>query len=57
MKRAGQLPRDALHAMTALEIGLDAIITTDADFAQVEELAIYTFIPCQFSGVGRHSRL
>ncbi|MCX8014059.1 MAG: type II toxin-antitoxin system VapC family toxin [Rectinema sp.] len=42
MKRAGLLPRDALHATTALEIGLDAIITTDADFAQVEDLTIYT---------------
>lgn len=56
MKRAGLLPRDALHAMTALEIGLDAIITTDADCAQVEELAIYT---CNdlLEKVGVHNRL
>jgi predicted nucleic acid-binding protein len=45
MKRVGLLPRDALHATTALEIGLDAIITTDADFALVVELAVYTCNP------------
>jgi len=42
MKRTGLLPRDALHVTTALEIDIEAIITTDADFAQVEDLAVYT---------------
>ena len=45
MKRYGLLPRDALHAAATFETGIGAIITTDADFALVEELELYTCNP------------
>lgn len=45
MDRYGLLPRDALHTAAALETGIDAIITTDADFARVDGLKLYTCNP------------
>ena len=42
MKRYGLLPRDALHTAATFETGIGVIITTDADFALVEGLEIYT---------------
>ena len=45
MKRYGLLPRDALHAAATFETGIGAIITTDADFALVAELELYTCNP------------
>ena len=45
MKRYGLLPRDALHAAATFETGIGVIITTDADFALVEGLAMYTCNP------------
>lgn len=45
MSRFGILPRDALHTATALETGIDAIITTDADFARIDGLKLYTCNP------------
>lgn len=38
----GLLPRDALHAAATIESGLNTIITTDADFARVSGLTIYS---------------
>ncbi|MFN4217931.1 MAG: type II toxin-antitoxin system VapC family toxin [Candidatus Bipolaricaulia bacterium] len=45
VKKYGLLPRDALHAYTTLAAGIHAMITTDADFARVEELSVYTCNP------------
>lgn len=45
VKKYGLLPRDALHAYTALAAGINTIITTDADFARVEELTVHTCNP------------
>ncbi|MBC7228323.1 MAG: type II toxin-antitoxin system VapC family toxin [Thermoflexales bacterium] len=45
MSRYGLLPRDALHAAATLSLGVGAIITTDADFGQVEGLRIWTCHP------------
>lgn len=45
MARYGLLPRDALHATTALQTGLEAVITTDADFGRVDGLQIWTCNP------------
>lgn len=45
MKQYGLLPRDALHAAATFEIGIGAIVTTDADFALVEGLEIHTCNP------------
>ena len=45
MKQYGLLPRDALHAAATFEIGIGAIITTDADFALVDGLEIHTCNP------------
>jgi predicted nucleic acid-binding protein len=45
MDRYGLLPRDALHTATVLETGIDTIIATDADFARVEGLKLYTCNP------------
>ena len=45
MKRYGLLPRDALHTAATFEMGIGVIITTDADFALVEGLEMYTCNP------------
>jgi predicted nucleic acid-binding protein len=45
MNRYGLLPRDALHAAAVFETGIDTIITTDADFARVDGLHVYTCNP------------
>jgi len=45
MKRYGLLPRDALHVAATFETGIGVIITTDADFALVEGLKVYTCNP------------
>ena len=45
MKQYGLLPRDALHAAATSETGIGVIITTDADFALVEGLGMYTCNP------------
>ena len=42
IRQYGLLPRDALHTAAALEIGIGTMISTDADFALVEELRLYT---------------
>lgn len=42
MRQYGLLPRDALHTAATFEMGIGVIITTDADFALVEGLEIYT---------------
>jgi predicted nucleic acid-binding protein len=41
----GLLPRDAIHAATAIDSGIDTIITTDPDFCHVKELKTYTCNP------------
>jgi len=51
MARYGLLPRDALHVATALQTGLDAIITTDADFGRVDVLRLWTCNPELLPGV------
>jgi len=45
MEWYGLLPRDALHAAAVFETGIGTIITTDADFARVEGLQVYTCNP------------
>jgi len=45
MERYGLLPRDALHTAATFETGIGVIITTDADFALVEGLEMYTCNP------------
>jgi len=50
MNRYGLLPRDALHAAATFEMRLDAIITTDADFARVDGLQVYT---CNQKALGK----
>jgi predicted nucleic acid-binding protein len=45
MGRHGLLPRDALHTAAVFETGIGAIITTDADFAKVDGLQVYTCNP------------
>ena len=42
IRQYGLLPRDALHTAAALEVGIGTMISTDADFALVEELRLYT---------------
>lgn len=42
MSKYGLLPRDALHTAAAFQAGINAIITTNADFAVVRELKMYT---------------
>ena len=45
IRKYGLLPRDAIHAAVTLDIGIEAIITTDADFAKVPNLKVYTCNP------------
>ncbi len=45
MANYGLFPRDAIHAHATLASGVNTIITTDADFARVEELVVYTCNP------------
>jgi len=45
MKRYGLLPRDALHATLVIDAGIGTLITTDADFARVEGITLYTCNP------------
>jgi predicted nucleic acid-binding protein len=45
IKRYGLLPRDAIHAQSALASGVKTIITTDIDFLRVEGLKVYTCHP------------
>lgn len=33
-------PRDALHAATAIDCGVDCFVTSDADFGKVKELKV-----------------
>ncbi len=42
MKKYGLFPRDAIHAAVTVVSGIDNIITTDSDFARIEELEVYT---------------
>jgi predicted nucleic acid-binding protein len=39
------LPRDALHLSSMADFGIDAIVTTDGDFAQVDGLRLFTCNP------------
>jgi len=48
MKSYGLFPRDAIHAYVAIASGINTIITTDADFARVEELTVHTCNPRAF---------
>lgn len=43
--QSGLLPRDALHAAATIVGGINTIITTDADFARLPGIAIYTCNP------------
>jgi predicted nucleic acid-binding protein len=45
MDRYALLPRDALHLTAMARYGVDTIVTTDEDFAVVEELRILTCNP------------
>jgi predicted nucleic acid-binding protein len=45
IKEYGLLPRDAIHAATALLSGAGTIITTDHDFASITNLQVYTCNP------------
>ncbi len=45
ISKCGLLPRDAIHAAATLDTGIETIITTDADFAVVPGLRIYTCNP------------
>lgn len=49
MKNYGLFPRDAIHAYATLAAGVNAIITTDADFVRVKGLAVYTCNPKAFA--------
>lgn len=45
MSRYGLLPRDALPVAAVSQTGIDALISTDADFGRVDELKIWTCNP------------
>ena len=45
MEAYSLLPRDALHLSTMVKNGIGAIVTTDEDFLQVDDLDLYTCNP------------
>ena len=45
MRAYSLLPRDAIHLSTMVRYGIDAIVTTDDDFAQVDNLNLFTCNP------------
>jgi len=45
MEAYSLLPRDALHLSTRAAHGIDAIVTTDDDFVQVDDLTLFTCNP------------
>lgn len=45
MEAYSLLPRDALHLSTMARYGVDAIVTTDDDFVQVDDLKLFTCNP------------
>lgn len=42
MRKYGLLPRDAIHASACVASGVETMVTTDADFARVKELKVFT---------------
>lgn len=45
MRAYSLLPLDAIHLSTMVRYGIDAIVTTDDDFAQVDNLNLFTCNP------------